>query len=94
MGGVCKAVLVRNVRIAACSANSRFTRAVTGHLPAVRHILRARILVIARGYKDADGLDHLRRDPGFKLARSRLLDTEWNLYSQPTMSHWENAQPA
>jgi hypothetical protein len=50
--------------------------------------------VIARGYKDADGLDHLRRDPGFKLARSRLLDTEWNLYSQPTMSHWENAQPA
>src|SRR3712207_2146570 len=31
-------------------------------------ILRARILAIACGYEDADDLDHLRRDPGIKLA--------------------------
>ncbi len=30
-------------------------------------ILRARILAIACGYEDADDLDHLRRDPAFKL---------------------------
>jgi hypothetical protein len=39
-------------------------------------ILRARILVIACGYEDADDLDHLRRDPGFKLACGSLPDTE------------------
>ena len=30
-------------------------------------ILRARILAIACGYEDADDLDRLRRDPGFKI---------------------------
>ena len=38
-------------------------------------ILRARILAIACGYEDADDLDHLRRDPAFKLACGRLPDT-------------------
>src|SRR5436305_2906982 len=54
-------------------------------------ILRARILAIACGYEDADDLDHLRRDPGFKLACGRLLNTCDELCSQPTMSRWENA---
>jgi hypothetical protein len=34
----------------------------------VADILRARMLAIACGYEDADDLDHLRTDPGFKLA--------------------------
>ncbi len=38
----------------------------------VADILRARVLAIACGYEDADDLDHLRRDPGFKLACGRL----------------------
>jgi hypothetical protein len=54
-------------------------------------ILRARILAIACGYEAADDLDHLRRDPGFKLACGRLPDTGRDLCSQPTMSRWENA---
>ena len=54
-------------------------------------LLRARILAIACGYEDADDLDHLRRDPGFKLACGRLPDTGRDLCSQPTMSRWENA---
>ena len=54
-------------------------------------ILRARILAIACGYEDADDLDHLRRDPGFKLACGRLPDSGRDLCSQPTMSRWENA---
>jgi DDE family transposase len=41
-------------------------------------ILRARILLIACGYEDADDLDH-------------LPDTGRDLCSQPTMSRWENA---
>jgi hypothetical protein len=54
-------------------------------------ILRARMLAIACGYEDADDLDHLRSDPGFKLACGRLPDTGADLCSQPTMSRWENA---
>jgi hypothetical protein len=54
-------------------------------------ILRARMLAIACGYEDADDLDHLRTDPGFKLACGRLPDTGDDLCSQPTMSRWENA---
>ena len=57
----------------------------------VADILRARILAIACGYEDADDLDHLRSDPGFKLACGRLPDTGDDLCSQPTMSRWENA---
>ena len=57
----------------------------------VADILRARILAIACGYEDADDLDHLRSDPGFKLACGRLPDSGDDLCSQPTMSRWENA---
>jgi hypothetical protein len=57
----------------------------------VADILRARMLAIACGYEDADDLDHLRSDPGFKLACGRLPDTGDDLCSQPTMSRWENA---
>ena len=54
-------------------------------------ILRARMLAIACGYEDADDLDHLRGDPGFKLACGRLPDSGKDLCSQPTVSRWENA---
>jgi Transposase DDE domain group 1 len=57
----------------------------------VADILRARILAIACGYEDADDLDHLRTDPGFKLACGRLPDSGTDLCSQPTVSRWENA---
>jgi hypothetical protein len=46
---------------------------------------------VACGYEDADDLDHLRSDPGFKLACGRWPDTGRDLCSQPTMSRWENA---
>jgi hypothetical protein len=49
------------------------------------------MLAIACGYKDADDLDHLRTDPGFKLACGRLPDSDTDLCSQPTVSRWENA---
>jgi hypothetical protein len=48
----------------------------------------ARILAIACGYEDADDLDHLRTDPGFKLACNRLPDSGGDLCSQPTVSRW------
>jgi hypothetical protein len=57
----------------------------------VADILRARMLAIACGYEDADDLDHLRTDPGFKLACGRLPDSGADLCSQPTVSRWENA---
>ena len=54
-------------------------------------ILRARMLAIACGYEDGDDLDHLRTDPGFKLACGRLPDSGRDLCSQPTVSRLENA---
>jgi hypothetical protein len=51
--------------------------------------LRVRMLAIAFGYEDADDLDHLRSDLGFKLACGRLPDTGRDPCSQPTMSRWE-----
>ena len=57
----------------------------------VADILRARMLALACGYEDADDLDHLRTDPGFKLACGRLPDSGADLCSQPTVSRWENA---
>jgi hypothetical protein len=57
----------------------------------VADILRARMLAIACGHEDADDLDHLRTDPGFKLACGRLPDSGAELCSQPTISRWENA---
>jgi len=57
----------------------------------IADILRARMLAIACGYEDADDLDHLRTDPGFKLACGRLPDSGRDLCSQPAVSRWENA---
>src|SRR3954462_2956262 len=57
----------------------------------IADILRARILAIACGYEDGNDLDHLRGDPGFKLACGRLPDSGKDLCSQPTISRWENA---
>ena len=57
----------------------------------ITDILRARMLAIACGYEDGDDLDHLRTDPGFKLACGRLPDSGRDLCSQPTVSRWENA---
>ena len=57
----------------------------------VADILRARMLAIACGYEDGDDHDHLRTDPGFKLACGRLPDSGRDLCSQPTVSRWENA---
>jgi hypothetical protein len=57
----------------------------------IADILRARMLAIACGYEDADDLDYLRTDPGFKLACGRLPDSGDDLCSQPTVSRWENA---
>lgn len=54
-------------------------------------MIRARVFAIAMGYEDADDIDHLRRDPAFKLACGRLPDTGHDLCSQPTLSRLENA---
>ncbi len=75
-------------KLAAQIADPRDPTRVIHKLP---DILRARILAIACGYEDADDLDHLRCDPGLKLACGRLPDTGRDLCSQPTVSRWENA---
>jgi len=75
-------------RLASLIADHRNPALVTH---SVADILRARMLAIACGYEDADDLDHLRTDPGFKLACGHLPDTGTDLCSQPTMSRWENA---
>ncbi len=75
-------------RLATLIADPRNPALVTH---SVADILRARMLAIACGYEDADDLDHLRTDPGFKLACGRLPDSGGDLCSQPTMSRWENA---
>ena len=75
-------------RLAACIADPRDQSRVIHDLG---DILRARMLAIACGYEDADDLDTLRHDPGFKLALSKLPAGPVGLASQPTMSRWENA---
>ncbi len=58
-------------RLADCIADPRDqSRVVHG----LGDILRARMLAIACGYEDADDLDTLRHDPGFKLAAGKLPD--------------------
>jgi Transposase DDE domain group 1 len=49
---------------------------------ALSDILRARILAIARGYEDADDLDHLRGGLALKLACGHLPDSGRDLCSQ------------
>src|SRR3954447_21835413 len=75
-------------RLASLIADPRNPLLVTH---SILDILRARMLAIACGYEDADDLDYLRTDPGFKLACGRLPDSGGDLCSQPTMSRWENA---
>ena len=52
-------------KLAALITDPRHPNLVTH---SVADILRARILAIACGYQDGNDLDHLRSDPGFKLA--------------------------
>src|SRR5271157_667692 len=75
-------------KLAALIADPRDPNLVTH---SVADILRARMLAIAGGYEDGNDLDHLRTDPGFKLACGRLPDSGTDLCSQPTVSRWENA---
>lgn len=75
-------------RLAVCIADPRDQSRVVHDLG---DILRARMLAIACGYEDADDLDVLRHDPGFKLALGKLPGGVIGLASQPTMSRWENA---
>lgn len=79
--GICK-------RLAACIADPRDPARV---IHRVDDILRARVLAIACGYEDADDLDALRDDPGFRLALGKSPEAGVGLPSQPTMSRWENA---
>jgi len=75
-------------QLAACIADRRDPSRVVHSLD---DILRARVLAITCGYEDADDLDTLRDDPGFRLALGKLPGSGAGLASQPTMSRWENA---
>lgn len=75
-------------QLAACIADRRDPSRVVHKLD---DILRTRIFAIACGYEDADDLDALRDDPGFRLALGKLPGSGAGLASQPTMSRWENA---
>jgi hypothetical protein len=74
-------------KLATCIADPRDQGRV---IHGVADILRARMLAIACGYEDADDLDALRHDPGFKLAMGKLPADPFGPASQPTMSRWEN----
>ena len=74
--------------LASCIADPRDPTRV---IHALDDILRARVLAITCGYEDADDLDALRNDPGFRLALGKLPGAGPGLASQPTMSRWENA---
>jgi hypothetical protein len=75
-------------RLATCIADRRDPTRIVHE---AGDILRARVLAIACGYEDADDLDTLRDDPGFRLALGKLPGSGAGLASQPTMSRWENA---
>ena len=62
--------------LAACIADRRDQDRV---IHRVADILRARMLAIACGYEDADDLDALRDDPGFKLALGKLPGERFGL---------------
>ena len=75
-------------RLAGCITDPRDPSRVVHRLD---DIFLARVLAIACGYEDADDLDALRDDPGFRLALGKLPGSGAGLASQPTMSRWENA---
>lgn len=78
--GICR-------QLAGCITDPRDPSRVVHQLD---DILRARILAIACGYEDADDLDTLHDDPGFRLALGKLPGSGAGLASQPMMSRWEN----
>ena len=67
--------------LAGCIAGRRNQSRVIHDLAA---ILRARILAIACRYEDADDLDALRHNPGFRLALGMLPSGPFGLASTPT----------
>src|SRR3546814_4784206 len=69
-------------RLAACIADPRDPARVIHRLD---DILRARVFALAFGYEDADVLDALRDDPGFRLALGKLPEAGAGLASQPPM---------
>ena len=73
-------------RLAACIADPRDPARVVHQL---EDIFLARVLAIACGYEDADDLDALRDDPGFRLALGKLPGAGAGLASQPTMRFHE-----
>jgi hypothetical protein len=76
------------VKLASCIADPRDPPRV---IHALDDILWARVLAICCGYEDADDLDALRDDPGFRLALGKLPGSGAGFASQPTMSRRENA---
>jgi hypothetical protein len=82
----------RRIKVAeklAAAFPERRDRSRTVH--SIADMIRARTFAIACGYEDGNDLDHLRRDPAFKLACGRLPDSGRDLCSQPTLSRLENA---
>jgi hypothetical protein len=75
-------------RLARCFPDARDPTRIVHTLA---DMIRARVFAIACGYEDANDLEHLRKDPAFKLACGRLPDTGVDLCSQPTLSRLENA---
>lgn len=78
--GICR-------KLGTCIADRRDPSRVTHPLG---DILRARILAISSGCEDADDLDTLLDNPGFRLALGKRSGSGAGLASQPTMSRWEN----
>lgn len=62
----------------------------SGAPPRVTQV-QQRVVPIACGYADQDGVDHLRTDPVFKLACGQAPESRAPLASQPTLSRLENA---
>ena len=77
-------------RLATCIHDPRDPSRVVHGLD---EIIRTRMLMIAAGDEDGNDVDHLRRDPMFKLAMNRLPD-DADLCSQPTISRLENLPDA
>ena len=75
-------------RLARCFPDARDPARI---IHTLADMIRARVFAIACGYEDANDLEHLRKDPAFKLACGRLPDTGVDLCSQPTLSRLENA---
>ena len=75
-------------QLAACIADRRDPARITHKLDDILGHVFWRSAV---AMKDADDLDTLRDDPGFRLALGKLPGSGAGLASQPTMSRWENA---